>query len=198
MSNILEFYSVSWEELKLVVGSRNRKLYQAVLEEFEPGFKEQFAPKAFGSGPDFAEGLRNWIEGSALEGGASRQVQLGEALGLIALVKHFGQFVGSLDHSGAAFEKFAGSFLMGVAQKLLPAPFSFDLLLERPILGSTGPDDFSWGGLSRSELRQLGPRLSQDAPAYEADLDFDEWLRQLWDSLGSALDLEKDLVTLYG
>jgi len=198
MSGILEFYSVSWGEIRASIGSRNRKLYRAILKQFEPEFESLYDPSSFGSGPDFSEGLERWIEGE-LGGGGGPPVEPapGDALGLVLLIKHHGQCIGSLQHSEAAGTKFEERFVRDAAVKALQPLFPLELLLSRPLFGVEQEDLPLWGGLTREELASIAPKLSQDAPTDESDLDIDAWMSDLWNCLGSAVDLGTDLITLY-
>jgi hypothetical protein len=196
----LEFYAVAWSDVSAAIGSRNRRLFAKVLKATEPYFEEVFGPEDFEDGPDFELGLERWIDGEVEAPGTDETVgitNLGDALGFVALTRFYGQLVGSLNHSSSAGDLFRNEFLLGVAEKLLRPPGSLELLLSRPIVGYESEDYPFWGGLGRSELRLLDPKLGPDAPMWEASPDIDEWLVGLWNGLKASLEAEKDLITIY-
>jgi hypothetical protein len=197
MSGSLEFFSVSWKEFSVAIGSRHRGLYRKILKKAEPLFEEVYEAEDFDGGPDFEEGLDRWIQDEvrASKGGVLQVEQLGDGLGFLALVHYFGKPVGSLNHSSEAGDRFR-KFLQGPAQSALDPSIPLAQLLDRPILGVTSALDFSWGGLEAVELARLAPKLAQDAPDFP-DEDDSEWILGLWNALGSASDLGKDLVTIY-
>jgi len=184
MSGSLEYFSVSWKELSAAIGSRQKELSRKVLQKTMPLFED----------PDkVAEGLDRWIQNQVQGNGQVRK--LGDGLGFLALVHYFGRPVGSLTHSNLGGKGFRG-FLRKQAQAALGRAIPLSHLLNRPILGIASTLDFSWGGLEAAELASLGPKLAEDAPD-SPDEDHSAWLLDLWNALGSACDLGKDLVTIY-
>jgi hypothetical protein len=197
MSGSVEFFSVSWKELSVAIGSRHRGLYRKILKKAEPLFEEVYETEDFEDGPDVEEGIDRWIQDEvrAGEGGALQVEQLGDGLGFLSLIHYFGKQVGSLTHTAEGGDRFR-DFLQGKAQPLLDPSLPLAYLLDRPILGVSSALDFSWGGLDAAELAQLAPTLAGDAPDFP-DEDESEWILGLWNALGSAAELGKDLVTIY-
>jgi hypothetical protein len=198
MTVTLTFFSASWKELSGAVGSRHRGLFRKVLEKAEPLFEEVYGPDSFGKGPDFEEGLDRWIQGEVApaDGAPVTVVNLGDALGFVGLIHYFGQPLGTLDHTSSSGRQFR-SFLEGKATDLLRPPFPLLRLLDRPIAGVSAGPHLAWGGLTAAELASLAPTLAGDAPTIPQDPDADVWIQGLWNALGSASGLGKDLITIY-
>jgi hypothetical protein len=196
----LEFYAVAWADIAEAVGSSDRRLFGRILKKTEPYFDEIFEPEDFDDGPDFELGLERWIEGE-LENGAGNSpfsvVNLGDALGFLGLVRFYGRLVGTLNHSMTGGDLFRDEFLLGVAQDVIHPPYSFELLVSRPILGYERDDFPYWGGLGRMELNALKAVLGQDAPTWENNPDIDSWLAEFWSALASTVGEGKDLITIY-
>ncbi|HZE96194.1 MAG TPA: hypothetical protein VE981_04135 [Planctomycetota bacterium] len=197
MSSSLRFFSVSWKELSGAIGSHHQGLYRKLLKIAEPIFEEVYEASSFRGGPDLAEGIDRWIQGEVVEEGQTgvRVQSLGDALGFLSLIQYFGKEVGSLEHTSSSFDQFE-RFLLGPATTALRPPVPLTQLRSRPILGVESGQDALWGGLSREELSALASPLSGDPPQ-PPDQDDALWMVPLWDSLGSALDLGKDLITIY-
>jgi len=200
MSASLEFYAATWADVSTAIGSRNLRILKSALEIAEPDFNELFEQQDFEGGPNLEAGLERWINGAIPLGQSQvpfRVDQLGDALGFVALVKYFGKLIGTINHSATAGVLFRQRFLINVAQDLLAPPFPLEFLLTRPVIGYQSLQYPYWGGLTSSELEMLSPKLKQDAPMYPEDVVIDEWIRDLWYSLGSAADLGKDLISVY-
>jgi len=200
MSVNLEFYAVAWTDVSAAIGCRNRRLFSTILKKTDSYFEEVFDPEDFDDGPDFEVGLERWIDGDVdapEDGEPTTIVNLGDALGFVALVRFHGQLVGSLNHSISAGDRFRQGFLLGAAQRLVHAPFSLEQLLSRPVVGYESDDFPFWGGLKRAELGQLREAVTKDVPSWEADSDIDEWLLDLWNSLRGSMEAGRDLITIY-
>jgi len=199
MSAVLEFYLASWADLAAAIGSGDRRLFSAALKKSEPDVEELYDADDYEGGPDFEEGLERWVEGRvpATPGAVARVSSLGDALGFVALIRHFGRPLGTMQHSSEAGDPFRDEFLAKVAQRELAAPVPLLGLTSRPILGYESADFPFWGGLRAGELAQLAPALARPAPEYPADESIDQWLAELWDVLGAAVEAETDLITLY-
>jgi hypothetical protein len=187
MSGSLEFFSVSWKEISAAIGSRQKELSRKVLQKTKPLFDEISDPD------EVAEGLDRWIQDEVK--GVVKVRKLEDGLSFLALVHYFGRPIGSLTHSALGGKGFR-AFLKKQAQKALGSAIPLSHLLDRPILGIASALDFSWGGLEAAELASLGPKLAEDAPD-SPDEDHSAWMLDLWNALGSASDLGKDLVTVY-
>jgi len=187
MSGSLEFFSVASESLKKEIRSRQKELSRKVLRKTGSLFNEISDPEKV------AEGLDSWIADEVK--GIVRVRKLGDGLGFLALVHYFGRPVGTLTHSAAGGRGFRG-FLKTQAQAALGPAIPLSHLLDRPILGIASTLDFSWGGLEAAELARLAPKLAEDAPD-PPDEDHSAWMLDLWNALGSARDLGKDLITVY-
>jgi hypothetical protein len=199
LSVSLEFYGVSWAKIAAAIGSRDRRLFSTILKKTEPYFEEVFDDEDFEGGPDFELGLERWVEGEiepAGDGEPALILNLGDALGFVALTRFYGQFVGTVTHSISSGTLFREQFLLGAAQRHLKPPYSLERLLSRPILGYESDAFPFWGGLSKAELSVLAASVSGDAPGDE-DPDVDVWLADLWVGLKGGLDVGDDLLTLY-
>jgi hypothetical protein len=201
MSLDLKFYSASWDELAAAIGSRQKKLFRAILIKVEPEFVEQFDPDDFEDGPDLEQGILRWIDGAIVkdEKGATCEIEnLGDALAFTGLVRYYGRFIGNLTHSMDSGDHFREKFLEGVAQQSLRAPYPIEYLISRPVLRYSSTDFPFWGGLSAAELSFIAPRVAMEPPTWEEDPEIDEWLLGLWNNLSAAVDFGRDLVTIYG
>jgi hypothetical protein len=201
MSMTLAFFAASWDEIGAAVGSRDRKLFRSVLKELEEDLAEEYDADDFDDGPDFEVGLERWIAGAVEakeeEEDTLQVMHLGEALAFVGLVKHFGRRAGGLVHSAEGGSLFRDTFLAEVAAKGLLARWPMEFLLSRPVGGYASADFPFWGGLRAPELAEVAGRLRADPPTCPDDPAVDEWLRDLWDALGSVLDLGTDLVSVY-
>src|SRR5262249_27091074 len=150
--------------------------------------------------PNYEDGLDRWIMGGIETQQANvphHIVHLGEALAFVGLVRHFGRLAGVLTHALAGGDLFRDKFLGEVAPDFLKAPYPLQHLVSRPVLDYESDSFPFWGGLRRSELVAVAPQLAGDAPVWPEDPDVDQWLMALWDALGSTVDLETDLVSVY-
>lgn len=199
MSRSHEFYSIAWNDLRTAIGGRDKRLFRAVLKTVEDEFEEIFEPEDFEDGVDYEQGIEHWIEGTIAKQAREphRIDNLGEALGFVAFVKHFGVMVGTLNHSSAGVELYHDRFFERAVPRLLRATFPMEYLISRPIVGYQSADFPLWGGLSENELEALAMRLGEDPPIYVEDPEVDVWVPELWSALGSALDGKKDLITVY-
>ena len=199
MTVFLSFYSLGWDELSVVIGCRDRKLYRKILDHAESELEGDFEPEDFEGGPDFEEGLDRWIQGEiGSVGGTPKAIEnLGDALAFRALVDYLGRPAGTMSHSATSGKLFLERVLEGDAAKELKPPFPIAYLLSRPILSYESASDLTWGGLNHAELESIAPGLAADPPS-SPDLLVDEFLPELWNCLGSAVDLGNDLVTIYG
>lgn len=200
MSLNLTFYSISWKDIESLIGSKNQKLFSDVLKEIEPEYTEIFGPNSYGGGPDFEQGLERWFNGSVVgqhDLSVSDVTNFGDKLSFMGMVQYFGKYIGTMSTTSGSAIVFEEFFLGDAAQQLLQLPFPLEYLISRPILGYESGDMPLWGGLSSIELAAIAPRLEDDAPSWPADPDIDEWILDLWDNLGSGVDLGKDLVTFY-
>jgi hypothetical protein len=199
MSATLTFYSTPWSSVTAILGSGQKRFLgeilkgpgKEILEDLEPDDDEA---------QEFEDALERLIDGRWAREKAddiSVLANLPECLAFSAILQFVGKLVGTLDHTLKSEKLFREQFLNGAAQQALKAPFSLEVLLSRPLLGFESDEFPYWGGLSCDELSRLGGPLQSDAPEYPESADIETWIGQLWDVLGSAAALERDLVTIY-
>lgn len=200
MSATLTFYSAPWNSIAAILGSGQKRFLREILNGPGKEIIEDLGPEQ-DEVREFEDSLERLIDGKPAgekEGGISVLSLIPECLAFSAILQFVGKIVGTMEHTLKSEELFREQFLKKAAQRALHAPYSLELLLSRPILGFESDELPYWGGLTCEELSQLGQPLQSDAPEYPESVSVEQWLAQLWDVLGSAAMLNKDLVTIYG
>jgi len=195
----LAFYSACWQSVSAIVGSRQKRFLRTILQGPARHILDDLAA-APEECQEFEDALEAWINGEVhgeKHGDRTIIESIPEALAFSALLQSAGQLIGVLDHTISSGSLFRDEFIRKVATQALAPPFRMDFLVSRPILGRESDDLPCWGGLSKDEISELRPRLNENAPDYPQDPDIEKWLGELWLLLGSASDLNRDLITVY-
>jgi hypothetical protein len=201
LSYALEFYSLSWEELKAALAAPKPELVQAIIEQKWTRLLEDadigqhphhtvFAALPMrlrhDAGPWddvevlFARALAeigHAIAHPRVPGQEPPDVSDDAALVLAAFVRHLGKPLGAITHAGSVTHdrdlplRFRAMFLDGVVGNCFGDHRLGEKLASRPLLGLYHLDFLSWGGLTRHELAEIVPRYALT----EADKEEEDW-----------------------
>ncbi|MFH1896781.1 MAG: hypothetical protein ABH886_00830 [Candidatus Desantisbacteria bacterium] len=205
MGYMLEFYCLDWEELGEKRGCKNKELLDNILEE--EGQELDLSPD---EQQEYEEALENILMGDKdkrleikkqvaepADQSKIEEVSDGEAMAIVSLVRHIGERIGEMSHSSAGGEEFRETFLAVEAKKALNTSVDLLLLTDRPLFGFQSSSYPSWGGLKKSELKEvLGDITVETLPDLD-DSDAEAWLYELVDYLTYASESNKDIITLY-
>lgn len=199
MGYSLTFYSLDWEVLRkhLLSPSQHdmtairQSLWEQLLRERKP---EEIEAAWLSARQEFSEK----IGAGGMQSGTSATLGGDAALLWVALVQHFGQYLGELNHASAAGEEFLGNFLGDAAARLFEVPQLTEWLTGRSICQLESELIPSWGGTRREELSQM-LRCYDRKPqkASEISEDCASWLEDLVLILREAMSARRDVVTLY-
>ena len=223
MSFCLEFYSLSWDALKMALAQRKPELIRGVqaeqwdrlLDESDLAQNDDDESGHYLRGESvFVDALEEMAEAMARPVPAGHDpVDLEDHAALLfaAIVRQLGKPMGTISHQGSVVRDRDGElpidfrvmFLDGVAGSCFKDHALGEKLAARPLFGLFHLEFLSWGGLARREIDDL---LRNYAPP-AAERSDEEWLAiadqaQGWlDGLVSALRnaaaAKTDLVTLY-
>lgn len=187
----LEFYSVSWKALR-------EQLAQPPPEVIEQVSRQEWPlvmPSRDAAADAFPRAVQEISQILKTASDAAPPLSDTTALALVAMVRHLGVLLGSLEHSSAAGEDFAENFFGEAAASAFCTPDLLERLTDRPFYGLAADVFPTWGGLREDELAALVSAYRP--PEKDLEEDFAAWLEEFRDLLKMAAAARIDLITLY-
>jgi hypothetical protein len=223
MSFSLEFYSLSWNNLKSALTLRKPELLRDVqARQWDKLLSDTDLARndddkgGLGMGPAaiFADGFDEIAEAMTAKlppRGDPPDIGDNAALVTAAVIRHLGKPVGTISHRGSVVRDkdgefpldFRTMFLDGVAGTCFKDHAFGEKLAARPLFGLFHLDFLSWGGLTQREIGDLlgkyavPPDIKQDEDWQAVAKNAEGWLIEIVKSLKAAAAAKTDLVTLY-